>query len=197
MCLFRSVFWPNRLLHLGQRYFLIFWCTHSICLLKYCFVLNRWLHICQTWSFNFLCTWSMCRFKLISKENCLEQKLHWWGLSFSWTAIMWSLRVRGRPKLLSQMWHLNLFCFSWTAEMWRFKLLMLHKFGLIRVFDCSPLFWLKWFNSFLKWLICSFFLWKYFIWIIRPGRLRNFRLHLWQLCNFCSSNDDRFWFNKN
>jgi hypothetical protein len=39
-------------------------------------------------------------------------------------------------------------------------------------------------------LSCSFFLWKYFVWIFKPRKYRNFLEHFWHLCSFCFSNDD-------
>jgi hypothetical protein len=39
-------------------------------------------------------------------------------------------------------------------------------------------------------LICSFFLWKYFIWVNKPCKFRNFLEHFWHLwCFFLFNND--------
>ena len=191
---------PNRWLHFGQTCYFIFLCTHSIWVVKFCLVPNPLLQIWQTWFLIFLCTVSICFFRLCLKEQSLAQKLHWWGLSFSWTDCMWPLREFEWQKHLLQIWHWNFLFFSWMVSMWRFKLeiqlnILLHSLHSddVEEFDwaigsftvMSLLFFLE---ILLVSLACFFLLWKYFMWIVKPGKLRNFLLHRMQLSNFCLFN---------
>ena len=190
----------NPLLHFGQTYFFIFSCTHWICNLKECLSLNPLLQIWQTCGFKFLCTPSICILILYFEEKLLEQMLHWLGLRFSWTAIMWSFKLFDWSKLFLQIWHSNFVLCWWTVLMWRFKLeiqlnILLHDshLGNHDFWDLAPVNSSQ-SNRFIASvliLFCFFFLWKYFMWIIKHWKFINFLEHFRHLCNLCLSNEHR------